>query len=315
MLIHISCTGKDGYRKCEGIVWNTTYHIAYRCNQDLSDSIMAVLDEVGKSLSAFDPASGISRINDNSDLTADRHIATIISESQRISRITGGAFDPTVAPLVKAWGFGQGHKATADTLRIDSILRFTGISKVRISEGRVIKEDPRTTFNFSAIAKGYGCDEIGRMLQRNRATDFLVEIGGEIRASGKSSSGSRWRISIDRPVFSSTEEIHDSQMIIATSDCGIATSGNYRNYSGEGNNRKVHTISPRTGMPVQTDILSATIVAKTAMEADALATACMVLGSRKALRLTDSLGIPAMFILPGNECIINNKFKPLIYKQ
>jgi len=273
-----------------------------------------VLNSTGKSLSAFDSTSTVSKINNCSDMHSDRHFTAVLTESQRIHRLTGGAFDPTLAPLVKAWGFGQGHCPTSDTLAIDSLLNLVGINKVKVSGGIAAKANPAISMNFSAIAKGYGCDEIGRMLKRNGVENFLVEIGGEIAVAGKNPKGGDWRISIDRPIESNTEEIHISQMIIEVGECGIATSGNYRNYTEDNGRRLAHTISPATGRPVQTDVLSATIIAPSAMEADALATSCMVLGSKRSVALLDSLGLPALLVMSGSKTWVSDNMKPLVVK-
>lgn len=310
-----SCVRENKYIHSEGMIWNTSYHITYESTRDLNDSILKILSETGKSLSTFDSSSVISRINRNEDLTPDIHFERILNESKRINRITDGAFDPTLSPLVRAWGFGEGHTPDSDTLRIDSLLMLTGIHKINIIEGKVVKADKRMTMNFSAIAKGYGCDEIGRMMDRNGVKNYMIEIGGEICCKGKNPKGDDWKISIDRPVMSNKEEIHLSQMIIKATDCGIATSGNYRNYRETDGKILAHTISPTTGRPVQTDIISATIIAPSAMEADALATSCMVLGLQRSREIIDSLALPALLILEDEKIWVSTKLKPMIIEQ
>lgn len=289
-----SC-GHD-YRRDEGMVWHTEYHITYDSDRDLRDSIINVLNETGNSLNVFDPESLASKVNEQDSVAVDKNYERVYTMSRRVSELTDGAFDPTLGPLITAWGFGKGHAATSDTLRIDSLLSITGISKTKLENGRIIKGDPRISFNYSAIAKGYGCDKVAEMLARNGVGNYLVEIGGEIRCAGKSPSGTEWRVSIDRPVVQESV-IHDSQCVVTLTDKGLATSGNYRNFHGEGKNVYGHTISSRTGRPVQTDVVSATVVAPTAMEADALATAMMAMGSERAKALAAKLGYPTLLIL------------------
>lgn len=306
-----SC-GNDRFRSAEGMVWHTEYHITYESDHDLNDSIIATLQEVGTSLNVFDPASLVSRVNRGEDIRINRMFADVYNESVRVNRLTNGAFDPTLGPLITAWGFGKGHAATSDTLRIDSLLAITGISKTRLDDGRLVKEDKRIEFNFSAIAKGYGCDEVFRMLERNGCSNILVEIGGEIRCSGTSPSGRQWRISVDRPILTDSI-IHESQCIVDISDCGLATSGNYRNFHTTADGGTYgHTISAATGRPVRTDVLSVTVLAPTCMEADALATSMMALGSEDALKLATSMHYPVMLVLDDMSIRQNEEFKELI---
>ncbi len=297
-----ACSGSthgERFHKVSGEVWHTLYNVTYRGPESLSDSIMPVLDEVGASLSIFDPASLVSEVNHRSSALVDTHFKTVYAMSRRVNEASGGAFDPTLSPLITAWGFGKGHHATADTLRLDSLLAITGIRKTRLSGDSIFKEDPRIEFNLSAVAKGYGADCVAAMFRRNGVTDFLIEIGGEIVASGKNPKGADWRVAVARPVAdssvpSSARDSHEA--IIAFTGMGMATSGDYRNFHGQGTARYGHTISPATGRPAATDVASATVMAPTCMEADALATAAMAMGSRKATAMLDSLALPYLLI-------------------
>ncbi|MDE6007364.1 MAG: FAD:protein FMN transferase [Muribaculaceae bacterium] len=296
LLLIITSACVKSYRKAEGMVWHTSYHVTYESDRDLSDSILAAFNTVGQSLNVFDSTSLVSKVNNGDSIPVDGHFATVYEMARRVNRISDGAFDPTLGPLIDAWGFGKGHKATADTLRIDSLLNITGIARTKIENGTLIKEDRRISFNFSAIAKGYGCDMVAEMFERNGVSNYLVEIGGEIRCGGKSPSGNKWRVSIDRPIRSDSIR-HDSQCIVEISGCGLATSGNYRNFSTDGAPGTGHTISVTTGRPVVTDILSASVIAPTTMEADALATAMMALRSARAKKLAENLGYPTLLVL------------------
>ncbi len=303
----------SSWQKKEGMVWNTSFHITYEGSETLGDSAVAVLDRVGKSLSVFDTASLVSRVNRFDSTRVDTDFIRVYVMSKKINRISRGAFDPTLSPLITAWGFGKGHSSTADTLRIDSILKYVGIGKTRLSHDALVKEDPRIEFNFSAIAKGYGCDAVAEMLEHNGVKNFLVEIGGEIMTRGRNPEGSKWRISIDKPVLSADREIHDSQEIISVSDMGIATSGNYRNFhKTSGGATYGHTISATTGRPVATDVISATVLAPTAMQADGLATAFMAMGNQKSQELNNSLQLPVMLVLSDSTVWYSPQFKKLI---
>lgn len=312
-LILTGCSDSgSNFREAHGMVWNTTYNITYRSHLNLEDSIIQELEDVGRALNVFDTTSIVSRVNVNISYPVNDSFTKVYNMARRVSRLSHGAFDPTLGPLIKAWGFGPGHHATSDTLRIDSILGFTGISRTRLSNDTLYKEDIRTGFNFSAIAKGYGCDRVAEMLHRNGCDDFIVEIGGEIVASGESPSGRKWRISVDRPVLGAGADSRDSQAIIAITDMGFATSGNYRNFHSSNGSIYGHTISATTGRPVRTDVISASVAAPSAMEADAMATACMALGSKKALALCDSLRLPVMLVLGDSSVVMSNPFKILI---
>ena len=295
------------------MVWNTVYNITYRGPESLQDSIMPVLDSVSKSASAFDSLSLVSRINRGEELPLDDILKRLYLASVDINRHSGGKFDPTVGPLVTAWGFGKGHTPTADTLNIPTLLKYVGISKTRLGEGgRLIKDDPRIEFNFSAIAKGLGCDAVAEMLERNGVTDYLIEIGGEIRSSGHSPRGARWRVQIDAPVASADSVIHESQCVVTLEDIGIATSGNYRNFHQENGRRFGHTINPLTGRPATTDVASATVAAPTTMEADGYATAIMAMGSRDARRMVDSLRLAAYVVTTDGKVWVSDSFNPLL---
>lgn len=310
------CAAHDGWHQAEGMVWNTVWHLTYRGPADLEDSVAQVFSEVELSLSVFNPRSLVSQLNGVDSLEVDQHFVKVYDVSHHINVVSGGMYDPTLSPLITAWGFGKGHKVMpADTLRLDSILEFVGFDKT-YRDGMVVhKEDPRIQFNFSSVAKGYGCDAVAAMLARNGVENYMIEIGGEIKVGGCSPRGGKWNVSVDRPVLSDSVVIHESQSVISVSGVGIATSGNYRNFRKEGGQILAHTISPRTGRPVQTDVVSATVVAPTAMEADAVATACMAVGSEKAIAMQGELNFPMMLVLADSSVWASPNFAPLLLKK
>lgn len=303
------------YQNAEGMIWNTTYHVTYNGAPELKDSIMQVLNKVGASLNVFDEKSLVSRVNVSDSTAVDTDFIRVYVESVKVNRLTDGAFDPTLGPLIEAWGFGKGHKATGDTARIDSLMKFVGIDKTRLSMDTLVKDDSRIRFNFSAIAKGYGCDCVGEMLQRNGVEDWLVEIGGEISCRGKSPEGGKWRVSIDRPVMQKDRILHDSQCVVEVTDGGIATSGNYRNLQSDDKGQYYgHTISARTGRPARTDVISATVIGRTAMESDALATAFMAMGADDVKRLNKSTRLPVMLVLADSTVWYSGQFEKLMVR-
>lgn len=304
-LLLASCGG-SGYTQMEGMVWNTTFHITFRGPESMKDSVLAAIDEVGRSLNFFDGKSTLSRVNAaEGPVEVDSHFRKVYLSSLEVNRQSEGRFDPTLSPLITAWGFGKGHEATADTARVDSLLTLVGIRRTHLDGLTLTKENPALAFNFSAIAKGYGCDYVAEVLRRNGVTDYMVEIGGEIAAGGESPRGGKWRISVDRPLFS-RDEIHESEGVTEITGCGMATSGNYRNFHTRGSRRWGHTINAVTGRPDSTDIVSATIIAPSAMLADAYATSAMALGSAKAGQMVKRLGLGALFVLSDSTVWTHN---------
>lgn len=306
MMLSASCSGTrsgDVYTTVEGSVWHTTMRITYNSERDLKDSIIAVTDRVEQSLSPFLPDSRISAINRGEDTATDGYIERVFAESQRVNRLSGGAFDPSVAPLVNLWGFGYTDTGGEPTqTQIDSCLTLVGISDCDISDGHIVRKSPGTQFNFSAITKGFGIDCIAEMLQGEGIENYMIEIGGEIALQGVNSRGEKWHIQIDAPVDNVAS--HEKLSVIEVTDCCIATSGNYRNYRDTSRGRIGHTISPTTGYPYANDVLSATVIAPTAMTADALATALMAMNVNDGLKMIESIeATEAMLVVSDSDTL------------
>lgn len=287
VVVALSACNDDRWRNYHALTCGTACNITYRSAVDLSDSIMMLLNDIEGELSVFDPGSQVSALNRGEDIMAGDILRRVIIASKEISGISGGVFDPTVGPLIELWGFGSsGEQPVPSDAAIDSALASVGIAGCRIlTDGHVFKKAPSTSFNFGAIGKGFAAQEVVAMLQRNGVTDCMVEVGGDLALSGVNARGTKWLLQVDAPVESPAAPTHEQLMTISLSDCGIATSGNYRNYreNATTGRRYGHTISPVTGRPVTTDVLSATVIAPDATTADGLATACMVLGSEAAL--------------------------------
>ena len=254
------------------------YKITYQSDENLKNEIEAELEKVNQSLSPFSKESVITHINQNTDLTADSLFTYVFQLAKQISEETHGAFDITVAPLVNAWGFGFKNATQIDSLTIDSIRQFVGIDKVRMENGKVIKDDPRLMLDCSAIAKGFGVDCVARLFDRKGIKNYMIDIGGELVMKGENAQMNTWRIGINKPIDDSLAVNQELQTILEISNAGMATSGNYRNFYYKDGKKYAHTIDPRTGYPVQHNILSSTVVAKDCATADAYATSFMVLG-------------------------------------
>ena len=270
------------FRTNEGMVFGTIYKITYQHNDDLQNDIKAAMMEVDNSLSPYNPSSIITRINHNEDTVLNEHFVHVFNLAQQISSETEGAFDITVAPLVNAWGFGFKHSIDIEPSVIDSLRQFVGYQKIKLEDGKIIKEDERTMLDCSAIAKGYGVDRVARLLDQKGVKNYMVDIGGEVVLKGKNPRMKNWRIGINKPVEDSLSVNQEVQTILEVSDVGMATSGNYRKFYYKDGKRYAHTIDPRIGTPVQHNILSATVIAKDCTSADAYATAFMVMGLEKA---------------------------------
>lgn len=291
-MVFASCTSQNQWRRAQGAAWGTSYHITYYGDRALDDSVVAVMRDVEMSLSPFEPASNISRINRGETNVADQNVKRVFLRARDIWKLSNGCFDPTIAPLVNLWGFGtQKDVEQPDSSAVTAALRSVGMGKCRIdAHGHIIKGHKDTSFDFSAITKGYGVDCVARMLERNGVSDYIVEIGGEIVCRGHNPRGIDWQVQIDAPI-ADTVVVHRRYNVISLKNAAMATSGNYRNFRILKDERRVgHTISPLTGYPRMSSTLSATVIAPDCMSADALATACMAMDADKALEMIHTLG-------------------------
>lgn len=291
---------KPQYYHNEGKVFGTYYNIRYEATSNLEDSIQAALQAFDNSLSMFNPHSILSAINANRDTTTDEAFETMWAEAERVYNLSNGAFDITVGPLVNYWGFGRKPKNQESGVRsqdIDSLRELVGFEKVQLEHHKVIKYDPRVMIDAGAVAKGQACDMIAAVLQEKGCENYLVDIGGEVVAKGRNAQGEPWHIGITKPNLNNEGAQDELQEILAVSDICMATSGNYRNYYYADGERRSHTIDPRTGYPVQHSVLSATVVSSTCMRADAMATACMVLGADDALDMIARAGDAACYLI------------------
>ena len=264
-------------------IFGTVMNITYTHTEDLHDTIMTCLKNVDGSLSMFNPNSTISRINRGETDTLCTYLTEILPMAHSVSEATDGAFDITVAPLVNAWGFGFKSGQLPTDAQVDSLRALVGYKSITFANGIISKENSGTVIDLSAIAKGFGTDQVANLLMEHGVKNFMVEIGGEIVTRGNNPKGKAWHIGINRPVEDSTGTNNEIQEVIAVHDRAMATSGNYRNFYITEDGRKVsHTIDPATGRPVQHSLLSCTVLAPTCAMADAFATSFMVMGIEKA---------------------------------
>lgn len=289
-VLSCGCARQESVHKIAGFAQGSYYAVTYYTAQDAlsSERLQPAVDSL---LQAFDLCaslwkenSEICRVNRNEDFAPSAMFCDMFGKAQQVSRLTGGAFDITVSPLVKRYGFSKKDKAEAGgetgTLgaeELAEILRFVGWKKVGIENGRVVKSDARLQLDFNAIAQGYASDLVSAMLDSLGISRYLVDVGGEIRARGRKPNGDRWVVGIEKPAGNALDDrVVMTRMFLE--DQSLVTSGNYRKYFEENGRRYSHTIDPKTGRSVQHNLLSATVLCLDCWEADAIATACMVLG-------------------------------------
>lgn len=298
--------------KLEGATMGTTYHVTYidSLGVDHQKAIDSVLVEVNQQMSTYIPASEISKFNQLTDTatwtyTVGGFMKTLDLAAQ-IHDKTQGAFDPTVMPLVNAYGFGYEKMAQIDSALIDSLMAFVGFEKLELlyvidpkdlkEELGIKKHDVRTKLDLSAIAKGYGVDVVGALLESYGIGNYMVEIGGEVLTKGHNIQDKPWSIGIDKPSRSNQFD-HQLQAIVKLNNKAMATSGNYRNYKDQNGVKFVHTIDPKSGWPKISNTLSVSVIADDCATADGYATAFMVMGVDKGLELAESLNeLEAYFI-------------------
>ncbi|MGW8121456.1 FAD:protein FMN transferase [Roseivirga echinicomitans] len=268
--------------------------------RNFKKEIDSILIDFNQSLSTYIPDSEISTFNNEGSVRFDfPYFSEVLIASQVVYEESDGYFDPTVGPLVDAWGFGAGESISLDSSQVDSVLKYVGFEKVSFTNEGVSTSTPELNLNFSAIAKGQAADVVAEYLMKQGIENLMVEIGGEIRAKGKNGEGETWTIGIEVPDENRLGGIFDA---IQLEDHGMATSGNYRNYKVIDGKKVAHTIDPKTGYPKMITLLSATIVAPTCMYADAYATAAMAMGLEKAKSMVENNpSIEAYFIYADQD--------------
>lgn len=295
---------KKSLIKVEGNAQGTTYHISYLSDDDVNykTAIDSLLKEIDSSMSTWLSGSIISRINDDDNsVIADQYFIDVFNKSFEVSEKTDGLFDITVGPLVNTWGFGYSKKATHDSTTIDSLLHFVGYKMLKLEGRKIIKSKPGIKLDFNAIAQGYTVDVLANYLESKGIDNYLVEVGGELKAKGKKENES-WKVGIDKPDERAMSE-RKLEAVIDLNNKALATSGNYRKFYIENGQKFSHIIDPRTGYPAKHNLLSATVIADNGITADAYATAFMVMGLKKSIQFLDenkNLKLAVYFIYDDN---------------
>ena len=299
-LLLAACTTAPHYRTVDGAMLGTTYHIVAETTltqEQIFDEMQRINSEAIASMSIFNPTSLLSRINRNETDLVDIHIARNIEIASKINALTP-RYDITVKPLVDAYGFAAKNREAKPN--IDSLVQFVGFDKFRLEGGRIVKKDSRLQIDLNSIAKGYVVDLIAEWLDGQGVENYIVEVGGEIRAKGVNAKGIAWRVGVDTPFDNNNTPGAHQQKVVQISGAALATSGNYRRfYYNDKGERISHTLNPQTGRSHTTSILSATVIAPRCSVADALATAFMASDEKDATTLAESLcdSISVYFVL------------------
>ena len=297
----------------QGVTMGTiAYNIKYLDSdaRNFKKEIDSLLIDFNQALSTYIPDSEISRFNRDGAVTFSfPYFPQVLMASAKVYKASNGAFDPTLGPLIDAWGFGDGATLSLDSGKVDSLLGFVGFTKLEFDEHEVKKLVPELKLNFSAIAKGQAIDVVADWLQSVGIEDYMVEIGGEVRANGLNKEKTLWTIAIEVPDENRVGDYFDA---VYLENQGMASSGNYRNFRILEDGRKVaHTIDPRTGFPKMHTLLSATVLAPNCMLADGYATACMVLGPEEGIEMIASdPTLEAYFIYADGEGKIRTYVSP-----
>ena len=287
----------------EGLAQGSYYAITYfdTQNRNFQHEIDSIFHAVDMSVNLWVENSIISKVNRNEEVVLDSIFIDNFRIAQEAARLSDGYFDPTISPIVAAWGFSYKNGDSLTPQLIDSLRLLVDYRKIRIEDGRVVKESPAMTLDFNAIAQGYTSDLIASFLESRGITNYLVDTGGEVMARGGKPNGQPWIVGIEKPA-----DNWDSEQVVQTRvalrDKGLVTSGSTRKYVERDGKRYSHCIDPKTGYPVEHNVLSATVLAQNSVWADALASICMVMGMENSLPLIESMdGVEAYYIFVNED--------------
>lgn len=308
----------------QGEALGTTYAISYISKAPLltKSAMDSLLQVVNQSMSTYWPDSDISRINrGDTTVVVEPMFREVLALSGEVHKTSGGYFDPTVGPLVNAWGFGPEKALEMNAKRLDSLMTYVGFSKVSLlPSGKIEKSDPAIYFDFNAIAKGYTLDRIAFVLDRLGVDNYLIELGGELVAKGRNTlKEKQWLVGIDHP---KNEDRNDPIVLVQLEDRALASSGNYRKFRVDPETREkfVHTINPLTGYSESSATLAASVLAPNCALADAYATAFMAMGYEKSIALVASLEDIEVFLVYVDadgalDQYMSEGFKQVVYEQ
>lgn len=295
LLIGLYSCKSNEYQKIEGIAQGTNYTITFSGGDKpyLKNSVDSIFKVIDLSMSLWDSTSIISSFNKNTSSQAiDAHFKNVLLKSYEIYKLSNGAFDPSVGPLIKAWSFIRKNDLPLPNAKtIDSLKQFIGLEKISLAGNNVVKQMPAVQLDFNAIAQGYSVDVVAEHLDKLGIENYLIELGGELRSKGLNPEGKSWKVGIEKPINNETEEQNELQLVVTLDNKGLATSGNYRNFIQTEGNHLSHILDPKTGRPVEHNVVSVSVIAPTGMEADAWGTAFLVLGKEKSLAIAHKLGL------------------------
>ena len=310
LLSTVSCKQELTKTKLNGPIFGTFYDVTYASdgNENYQQSLDSIFAAINQSMSNYQSDSDISKVNKHELEVVDAHFVEVFKASKKIYNETDGVFDPTIGKLVNAWNFGSKHNKTKlDSLKIDSLMQFVGFEKIVLKNNSLIKTDPKPYIDFNAIAKGYTVDLVAAFLESKKSTDYLVNIGGELRTKGINvEKQSGWTVGIENPNFDGSQS-YDKVFVLK--DKAMATTGTYRKFKLDANgNRYAHIINTNTGYPTKTNILSVSVIADNCVMADGYATAFQAMGIESVKQfLADHSELQAYIIFENN----NNEFEML----
>ena len=297
-----SCVNQPKKIVLQGLAQGSYYAITYfdELNRNFQHEIDSIFHAVDMSVNLWVDSSIISKVNRNEEVTLDSIFIDNFRIAQKAARLSDGYFDPTISPIVAAWGFSYKSGDSITPQLIDSLKQLVNYQKIRIENGKVVKENPNMKLDFNAIAQGYTSDLIAAFLESRGIKNYLVDTGGEIMARGSKPNGQPWIVGIEKPAKN-----WDSEQVVQTRitlrDKGLVTSGSTRKYVERNGRRYSHCIDPKTGYPVEHNVLSATVMAENSVWADALASICMVMGMEKSLPLIESMDSVEVYYIFVND--------------
>jgi thiamine biosynthesis lipoprotein len=288
--------------KFYGQAQGTTYNITYYATTELvsQKQINTLLDKIDQSMSLYKENSLINVFNNkNKSIKADAFMRPVLEKSFEINKATKGIFDITVAPLVQAWGFGPKETDTyPDSLKIIEILSYVGMNNLSYKNFVLKKSNQKVKIDLNGIAQGYSVDLLAQLLEKSGIKNYIVELGGEIRVLGQKPDGSLMRIGVEGP---DENDIPAIKHVIAVRKGALTTSGNYRKFHQNGNKKYSHLINPKTGYPIQNEMISVTVFAKDALTADGYDNALMGMSLKQALSFVEKRNFLEAYIVYHNE--------------
>ena len=298
-----SCGKQPQKMVLQGLAQGSYYAVTYFDDEgrNFQREIDSVFHAVDVSVNLWVDSSVISKVNRNEEVMLDKIFIDNFNIAQEAAQMSDGYFDPTISPIVTAWGFSNKTGDSITPSLIDSLKQLVDYRKVKVENGKIIKENPAMQLDFNAVAQGYTSDMIANFLESRGIKNYLVDTGGEIMAHGSKPNGQPWIVGIEKPAESwDAEQVVQAR--IALRDKGLVTSGSTRKYVERNGKRYSHCIDPKTGYPVEHNVLSVTVLADNSVWADALASICMVMGLEKSLPLIQSLdGVEAYYIFENDE--------------